>query len=109
MEAVPDTCGIQRRERSTMKQITQEELIERTKNSDPYPVGEPALSRYYAFFKQYDSIHEVRVLATLMRLNEVEYEGCRLVIFDKPKLQRAYYEMGERIPEAFAAFLFETD
>ena len=32
MEAVPDDFGIQRRERSTMKQITQEELIERTKN-----------------------------------------------------------------------------
>ncbi|MFA1014058.1 hypothetical protein [Dubosiella newyorkensis] len=90
-----------------MKKITRAELIERSNKSHPYPVGDEALQSYYHFFEQYSSIHEVRVLVTLMKLNEVDFEGHRLVIFDTSKLQRAYQEMGEVIPEEFAKFLFE--
>lgn len=89
-----------------MQKITKEQFVERTKNSDPFPVGDPALQEYYEFFKRYDFIHEVRVLATLMKLNEVEFEGHHVVIFDTPRLKQAYTEMGEQIPEEFAHFLF---
>ncbi len=89
-----------------MQKITRDQLIERTKHSNPYPVGEPALSEYYEFFKPYMDIHEVRVLATLMKLNEVEFEGTKLVLFDTPKLQQAYVDMGEILAEPFAQFLF---
>lgn len=91
-----------------MKKIDRKELIERTKHSNPYPVGDEALASYYAFFKQYEHIHEVRVLAVLMKLNEVECEGHRIVLFDQPRLQQAYQEMGAVIPQAFTDFLFES-
>lgn len=90
-----------------MKKIDRQELIERTKHSHPYPVGDEALDSYYTFFKQYDHIHEVRVLAVLMKLNEVECEGHRIVLFDHPRLQQAYQEMGETIPQEFTDFIFK--
>ena len=93
-----------------MEKIDKETFLKRCALSHPYPVGDEALISYYEFFKQYEEkYHSVRVLVTLMHLNEVDFEGHRVVIFDKPRLQQAYYEMGEDIPEAFAQFLFEGD
>lgn len=88
--------------------ITRTQFIERTKHSVPYPLGGQALQDFYDFLtpytKQYSS---VAVLLTLARLQEEVFENQRVLIFDDPKIQRAFKAMCSDLPQAFYDFTFK--
>lgn len=87
--------------------MTKEEFIERTKKSRPYPLGDEALIEFEAFLEEHkNEFQSVRILQTLVKLNVDEYDGHRILIFDHPKIQKAFDAMASDLPEEFYGFTF---
>lgn len=91
-----------------MNEINREQFVQRCKKSMPYPIGDQALADFEDFLKKYENQYaSVRRLQVLVYLHKESFEGHPILIFDNEKLQKAFYEMGEDLPEEFAAFTFE--